>query len=172
MPLGSEVQSAWNKLARNEQSAQSMDAYKIVVVKNRCRWKLYGSCGKKYCSTTWRVIVSFQIRVSSGAFFWLTSLQTNNSNGSVVNIFRPKANRATLISMSFYNKNEGTFRRKIVWVKEGLTCGKLFRMFPWVLSVKTMYAEMARVMQETSEIKVDTCVTFAKRSSVGVRRLP
>lgn len=45
-------------------------------------------------------------------------------------------------------------------------------MFPWVLSVKTMYAEMARVMQETSEIKVDTCVTFAKRSSVGVRRLP
>lgn len=53
-----------------------------------------------------------------------------------------------------------------------LTCGKLFRMLPCVLSVKTTYAEMARVMQETNEIKVDTCVTFANLSRVGVRRLP
>lgn len=45
-------------------------------------------------------------------------------------------------------------------------------MFPCVLSVKTTYAEMERVMHETSEMKVDTCVTFANRSRVGVRRLP
>ena len=45
-------------------------------------------------------------------------------------------------------------------------------MFPCVLSVNTIYAEIARIMQDTSEIKVDTCVTLANLSSVGVRRLP
>jgi hypothetical protein len=33
-----------------------------------------------------------------------TSLQTNSSSGSVVNIFSPKQNRATLINVSFYEE--------------------------------------------------------------------
>ena len=45
-------------------------------------------------------------------------------------------------------------------------------MFPCVLSVKTTYADTASVMQAMREMKVDMCVTFAKRSMVGVRRLP
>lgn len=57
-------------------------------------------------------------------------------------------------------------------VKETLTDGKLFRMFPWVLSVKTRYAETASVEQATSEMTVEMCVTVAKRSRVGVLKLP
>jgi hypothetical protein len=38
--------------------------------------------------------------------------------------------------------------------------------------VKTIYAETASVTQETRDINVDTWVTFANLSSVGVRRLP
>ena len=49
-----------------------------------------------------------------------------------------------------------------------LTCGKLFNMFPWVLSVKTRYAETANVAQETKDRNVDTWVTFANLSSAGV----
>ena len=36
-----------------------------------------------------------------------------------------------------------------------LTGEKLLRMFPSVLSVNTIYAETANVVQETSEINVD-----------------
>lgn len=53
-----------------------------------------------------------------------------------------------------------------------LTGEKLFRMLPCVLSVKAMYAATASVVQQTSDKRVDTCVTLANRSSVGVRRLP
>ena len=62
--------------------------------------------------------------------------------------------------------------KKIQVTRVVLTCGKLFNMFPWTLSVKTRYAETASVTQETRDINVDTWVTFANLSSVGVRRLP
>ena len=52
----------------------------MAVVKNMWRCMLKGSCGKKYCS--------------------MTSRHTKSSSGSVVNMFRPKQNRATLISVS------------------------------------------------------------------------
>ena len=45
-------------------------------------------------------------------------------------------------------------------------------MFPWVLSVNTTKADIAKVEQATNEINVDICVTLANLSSVGVRRLP
>lgn len=35
-----------------------------------------------------------------------------------------------------------------------------------------MYAEMARVVQATSDTNVDMCVTLANLSKVGVRMLP
>ena len=38
--------------------------------------------------------------------------------------------------------------------------------------MKTRYADTASVAQETKDINVDTWVTFANLSSVGVRRLP
>jgi len=112
--------------------ARSIDAQSIVVVKNKCRCGLKLSCEKKYCS--------------------MTSLHTNNSSGSVVNMFNPKQNRATLISVSLGEK--------------------LFNMLPLVFSVKTQNAEIPRVQQATKEIAVEMWVTRAKRSSVGVRKLP
>jgi hypothetical protein len=50
--------------------------------------------------------------------------------------------------------------------------GKLFRIFPCVLSVKIENAEIASVEHASSDIIVEICVTWAKRSSVGVLRLP
>jgi hypothetical protein len=55
---------------------------------------------------------------------------------------------------------------------EILTGEKLLRIFPSVLSVNTTYAETANVVQATSEINVDMCVTLANLSKVGVRKLP
>ena len=60
----------------------NIDENKIDVVKSRCRCGLKASCEKKNCS--------------------MTSLQTNNSSGRVVNMFKPKQNRATLIKVSDY----------------------------------------------------------------------
>lgn len=54
---------------------------RITVVKKTCRCILKDSCGKKNCS--------------------MTSRHTNNSSGRVVNMFKPKQKRATLISVSF-----------------------------------------------------------------------
>jgi hypothetical protein len=45
-------------------------------------------------------------------------------------------------------------------------------MFPCVLSVKTTYADTARVVQATRLIPVEICVTVLKRSIVGVLRAP
>lgn len=56
--------------------------------------------------------------------------------------------------------------------REERTAEKLFKMFPCVLSVKTRYPEIASVQHATSDTAVEMCVTFAKRSSVGVRMLP
>ena len=53
-----------------------------------------------------------------------------------------------------------------------LTAEKLFKIFPCVLSVNTKYAEIANVQQDTNEITVEICVTFANRSNVGVLKLP
>ena len=53
-----------------------------------------------------------------------------------------------------------------------LTAGKLLRMFPCVLFVKTQKAEMANIEQESRENTVAICVTSAKRSIVGVFILP
>ena len=53
----------------------------MAEVKNRCRSIENGSCAKKYCS--------------------ITSRQTKSSSGRVVNMLRPKQNRATLIRVSF-----------------------------------------------------------------------
>jgi hypothetical protein len=50
--------------------------------------------------------------------------------------------------------------------------GKLLRMFPCVLSVKTRYPEVDMHRQAMTEMMVDTCVTWAKRSSVGVLSEP
>jgi len=102
------------------------------VVKSRCRCGLNASCEKKYCS--------------------MTSLQTKSSKGSVVNMFKPKQKRATLIKVS---------------VDE-----KLFRMLPCVLSVNTRKAEIASVQHATSDSAVEMWVTVANRSNVGVFRLP
>lgn len=44
---------------------------------------------------------------------------------------------------------------------------KLFRMLPWVLFVKTRNPEMDMHRHATTESVVETCVTWAKRSSVG-----
>lgn len=69
-----------------------MEAKRMVVVKKRWRCMLNVSCEKKYCSMTCSVI-----RVYSAAFerdLYHTSLHTNSSNGSVVNIFSPKQNLA------------------------------------------------------------------------------
>jgi len=82
----------------------------------------------------------------------MTSLQTNSSSGRVVNMLRPKQKRAILIIVS--------------------SAGKLLRILPRVLSVKTRNAEMASVMHATREMIVEMCVTLANLSSVGVRRLP
>ena len=57
-----------------------MEEQRMAVVKNMWRCMLKGSCGKKYCS--------------------MTSRHTKSSSGSVVNMFRPKQNRATLINVS------------------------------------------------------------------------
>ena len=56
--------------------------------------------------------------------------------------------------------------------RKTLTGEKLLRMLPCVRSVKTTYPETAIVVQATNDIAVDTCVTVANRSSVGVFRLP
>ena len=53
-----------------------------------------------------------------------------------------------------------------------LTREKLFKMLPCVLSVNTRNAEIASVQHANSEIAVDTCVTIANRSRVGVLKLP
>lgn len=58
-----------------------MEEQRMTVVKKMCRCMWKGSLSKKYCS--------------------MTSRQTNSSSGSVVNMFRPKQNRATLINVSF-----------------------------------------------------------------------
>lgn len=77
----------------------------------------------------------------------LTSLQTNASSGMVVNIFNPNANLATLIKT--------------------LSEGKLFRMFPTVLSVNTRYPDTARAKQVKNAIAILQCVTIANRFSDG-----
>ena len=66
---------------RGEGDALIMEDMRMAVVKKtwRCMWK--GSFSKKYCS--------------------MTSRQTKSSSGSVVNMFSPKQNRATLMSVSF-----------------------------------------------------------------------
>lgn len=61
---------------------------------------------------------------------------------------------------------------KSTMAKAKLTEEKLFSIFPWVLFVNTRNAEIASVQHATSDMAVDICVTFANRSSVGVRRLP
>lgn len=94
----------------------------MVVVKKRWRCMLNVSWEKKYCSMT-----CSGIRVYSDAFeraIYHTSLHTNNSNGSVVNIFSPKQNLATLIKVSscetsleisYYKRTEEcTYRREII----------------------------------------------------------
>ena len=53
-----------------------------------------------------------------------------------------------------------------------LTREKLFKMLPCVLSVKTRNADIASVQHANNEIAVDTCVTIANRSRVGVLKLP
>jgi hypothetical protein len=53
-----------------------------------------------------------------------------------------------------------------------LTGEKLLSMLPCVRSVNTMYPEIAMIEHATSDTTVDTCVTVANRSSVGVLRLP
>lgn len=84
----------------------------MTVVKNRCRCWLNTSCEKKNCSTTWSKHVKTESMGEKIGDFRLASLQTNSSNGKVVNMFNPKANRATLIRVSFYNKerNVGSIR--------------------------------------------------------------
>ena len=82
----------------------------------------------------------------------------------------PKQNRATLISVSFYGST--TIRSAVIRRWKPRTGEKLFRMFPWVRSVKTMYAEMAKVQQAINEIAVEMWVTLENLSNVGVRKLP
>ena len=53
-----------------------------------------------------------------------------------------------------------------------LSGGKLFSTFPSVLLPKVRNPAKAIVKQATIEIKVDQCVTRAKRSSVGFFREP
>lgn len=85
-----------------------------------------------------------------------------------MNMLRPKQKRATLINVSFW----APVSHGRCVVNSVPTAEKLFRMFPCVLSVKTRYPEIASVQHATSDIAVEMCVTRAKRSSVGVRRLP
>ena len=101
-------------------NVQSMAAQRIVVVKKTCRCMLNASWEKKYCSTTYptrgymsELLVTYERPER-------TSRQTNSSNGSVVNMFRPKQNRATLIRVSFWDherrldEREKTDRCKII----------------------------------------------------------
>jgi len=53
-----------------------------------------------------------------------------------------------------------------------LTGEKLLSIFPSVRSVNTTYPEIAIIEHATSDTAVDTCVTVANLSSVGVLRLP
>lgn len=85
-------------------------------------------------------------------YFLLTSLQTKASNGIVVNIFKPNANLATLINV--------------------LSDGKLFKMFPTVLSVKITYPDTARAKQVQKAIPILQWVTFAKRFKEGCFKDP
>lgn len=53
-----------------------------------------------------------------------------------------------------------------------LSAGKLFNTFPSVLVPKVKKPANAIVKQAIIEMKVDQCVTLAKRSSVGFFREP
>jgi len=64
--------------------ATAREERRMAVVKKRCRCWLKDSCVKKYCS--------------------ITSRHTNSSRGRVVNMFRPKQKRATLIRVSLAAK--------------------------------------------------------------------
>lgn len=57
-------------------------------------------------------------------------------------------------------------------IDELLAFEKLLSIFPCVLSVKITNAEIANVEQATSDSAVDIWVTLAKRSNVGVFKLP
>ena len=71
-----------------------------------------------------------------------------------------------------YHSAKKNISEQMEYLEAKITDAKLFKMLPCVLSVKTRYADTASVMQATSEIRVEMCVTLAKRSRVGVRRLP
>lgn len=71
----------------------------MTEVKKTCRFMLNDSCAKKYCSMTYKTDVNSAEKGRTAII--LTSLHTNNSSGSVVNMFKPKQNRATLIRVSF-----------------------------------------------------------------------
>ena len=65
--------------------------------------------------------------------------------------------------------SNGSIKQDIEGIR---TAAKLLSILPCVLSVKTRYPDIANVQHATRDIAVEICVTFAKRSNVGVRRLP
>ena len=103
---------------------------------------------------------------------YLTSRQTKSSSGSVVNMFNPKENRAMLIRVSFSgyiaDRDQIATRGEIF----KLTGEKLLSMLPCVRSVNTTYPDIAIMEHATNDAIVDTCVTVANRSIVGVLKLP
>lgn len=102
----------------------------------------------------------------------LTSRHTKSSSGSVVNIFSPKENRAMLIRVSFSGYIRIGINQKAPERGVALTGEKLLSMLPCVRSVNTTYPDIAIMEHATNDAIVDTCVTVANRSSVGVLRLP
>jgi len=85
-------------------------------------------------------------------------------------MFSPKENRAMLIRVSF--SSHIRIGIKSLLKEIGLTGEKLFKMLPCVRSVNTTYPDIAIMEHATKDAIVDTCVTVANRSSVGVLRLP
>lgn len=81
----------------------SMEANSIEVVKKTWRVMSKRSCEKKYCSTTWNQETNWSdATFDATAMEALTSRHTNSSKGSVVNMLRPKQNRAMLINVSSF----------------------------------------------------------------------
>ena len=87
-------------------------------------------------------------------------------------MFSPKENRAMLIRVSFSGYIQIGIKAPGKGGISGLTGEKLLSMLPCVLSVNTTYPDIAIMEHATNDAIVDTCVTVANRSSVGVLRLP
>jgi len=81
-----------------------------------------------------------------------TGTYTNNSSGNVVKQLNPKQNLARFTIP--------------------LSLGKLFKIFPIVLSLKTRTPARAMMRQATRERIVLKWVTVLKRSMVGFLRAP